>query len=215
MRLKAMMEESYRDLALVSNFYHQWDFGIHVELGGGHYQLTDEGNINRLMFQKAYRQVSHILPLLFRKEDDIIVVVQSFPYETKQTVYPHFFQRYIKDQKKKYAIHLQEFNWGVGEDTIPVQQMELFCKARDVKWEPLCKALIHEDFYSLKPRLRKKHSLFAPDVFLINTRTRCIFHLYDDRGCEIINADPALHENLLQAIPAMDLCTEEEIQSKP
>ncbi|MGM9949498.1 MAG: hypothetical protein ACI33P_05200 [Lysinibacillus sp.] len=215
MRVKKFMKESYRNEPLVSNFYHQWDFGIHVELGGGHYQLTDKGNINMLMFQKAYRQVSQILALLFRKTDDVIVVVQSFPHETKQTVYPYLFLRYIKNQKKKYEIHLQEFNWTDEEEIILVQQMELFCKATDIKWEPLCKALIHEGFSSLRPRLRKKHSLFAPDVFLINTRTRCIFHLYDDRGCEIINADPTLHENLLQAIRSLKLCAEEEIQSRP
>lgn len=215
MRLKNVMEESYRNLMLVPNFYHKWDFGIHVELGRGHDQLTDKGNIKRRRFDKAYRQVSQILPLLFEKDDDVIVVVQSFPDETKRTVYPHFFQRYIKDQRKKYGVHLQEFNWVDEEDIIPVQQMELFCKAGDVKWEPLCKALIHEDFYSLKPRLRRKHSLFAPDVFFINTRTQCIFHLYDDRGCEIINADPSLHESLLQAIRSLKLCAEEEMQTRP
>ena len=34
MRLKNVMEESYRNLMLVPNFYHKWDFAIHVELGG-------------------------------------------------------------------------------------------------------------------------------------------------------------------------------------
>ena len=31
--------------------------------------------------------------------------------------------------------------------------------------------------------------MFAPDVFIINQRTKCIVHVYDDRGIEIMNVD--------------------------
>ncbi len=215
MRIQQLMKESYNDLALVPNFYYQWNVGIHVELGGEHYQLKENGKLNMMRFETAYRQVFCILPLLFQKTDDIIVVVQSFPNEAEHTTYPNFFQRYIREQNRKYTLLLRSFNWVDEEESIVVQQMELSCKAADIKLELLTKTLIHEDFYSLKPQLRKKHSMYAPDVFLVNVRTKCIFHLYDDRGCEIINKNQALHEELLHAIKSLNLFMEEEIQSKP
>lgn len=76
--------------------------------------------------------------------------------------------------------------------------MELFCKVSDLKLEYLLKTLIHEDFGSMKPRLRKKYCIYAPDIFFVNVRTKCIFHIYDDRGCEIMNTDVKLHKELVE-----------------
>ncbi|UZN01232.1 DUF3885 domain-containing protein (plasmid) [Lysinibacillus sp. MHQ-1] len=45
--------------------------------------------------------------------------------------------------------------------------------------------------------------------FLVNISTNCIFHVYDDRGCEILNTDIEFHKELL------DYFKEWEIQSKP
>lgn len=206
MKLKKFMEEHYKGLELSLGFYHKWDVGIHVELG-------DDDAINQKLnmpkFHIEYQQISEIIPLLFKKTDDIIVVVNSYPNETKKTVYPNFFQRYVKDQKKKYSLHLQEFNSKFDEDDIFVQQMELYCTVADLKLELLLKTCIHEDFFSENPRLKRKNCIYAPDVFLINVNTNCIFHLYDDRGCEIINTDIEFHNEL------KDYFKEWEIQSKP
>lgn len=200
------MEEHYKGLELSLGFYHKWDVGIHVELG-------DDDAINQKLnmpkFHIEYQQIFEIIPLLFKKTDDIIVVVNSYPNETKKTVYPNFFQRYVKDQKKKYSLHLQEFNSEFDEDDIFVQQMELYCTVADLKLELLLKTCIHEDFFSENPRLKRKNCIYAPDVFLINVNTNCIFHLYDDRGCEIINTDIEFHNEL------KDYFKEWEIQSKP
>ena len=137
--------------------------------------------------------------------DDVLVVVNSYPHETNKVVYPNFFKRYVKEQKLKYSLYLHEFQWQFDDDNLFVQQMTLLCKASDLKLENLLKTLIHEDFHSLQPRLRKAHCLYAPDVFLINVKTNCIFHLYDDRGCEIINANKELHNKLLETFRGWEL----------
>lgn len=207
MQIKDFLKENYNGLMLSLGFYHKWDIGIHVELGDDNHQVSHILNMPRLHIK--YQQVSEIFPLLFKETDDVIVVVNSYPHETIKTVYPNFFQRYVKDQKKKYSLHLHEFNFKFDEDNVFVQQMELFCKVSDLKIELLLKACIHKDFLSLKPKLNRKHSQYAPDVFLVNVNTNCIFHLYDDRGCEIINTDMEFHKGLVNYFKKW------EIQSKP
>lgn len=207
MQLKKFMEQHYNGLALSPDFYHTWGTGIHVELGNDNSKNYDELNMPK--FHIEYKQVSEIVNLLFKKTDDVIVVVNSYPDETKNTVHPNFFQRYVKNQKKKYSLHLQEYMWQFDEDKVLVQQMELYCKVLDLKLELLLKTCIHEDFSTQNPRLKRKHSLYAPDVFLVNISTNCIFHVYDDRGCEILNTDIEFHKELL------DYFKEWEIQSKP
>lgn len=209
MKLKRFMDKHYKGNSLVPGFYHKWDVGFHLELGKEIYQLDENGRINMEMFYTVYEQVSEIFPYLFKSTDDVFMVVNSYPNETKKVAYPNLFKRYIKQKNLKYSLHGHNLYWHFDDDKLLVQQMELFCKVSDIKLEHLFKAIIHEDFYSLRPRLRKKHSIYAPDVFLININTKCIFHLYDDRGCEIINADIKLHEQLLDTFKSW------EKQAKP
>lgn len=83
--------------------------------------------------------------------------------------------------------------------------MELLCKVSELKLEPLLKTLLHKDFRSLSPQLRKMHCTFAPDLFFINVRTKCIFHIYDDRGCEIMNSDVKLHKEIAERFKEWDI----------
>lgn len=198
MTLKEFMNKYYNGHFLTPGFYHKCELGIHLELGRGLYQFDEKWRLNMEMFRKVYREVREIIPMLFEKSDHILVVVNSYPHDTKKVVYPNFFKRYVKDQKLKYSLKYHEFQWQFDEDLILVQQMILRCKLSDLKLEFLLKALIHQDFHSLQPRLRDKNSIFAPDVFLINLRTKGIFHLYDDRGCEIMNTSKELHEELVE-----------------
>lgn len=98
---------------------------------------------------------------------------------------------------------MHEFSWQFDEDDICVQQMELLCKVSELKLESLLKTLIHKDFGSLKSQLRKKDCLYPPAVFFINVRTKCVFHIYNDRGCEIMNTDVKWHKQLVDSLKEM------------
>lgn len=181
------------------------DLGIHVEIGEDMYQTNDDGKLNMKRFYSVYRHVAAVFSLLFKK-DDVILVANSYPNDSNKTVYPNFFQRYVKIQQKKYSLRMHEFSWQFDGDDICVQQMELLCKVSELKLESLLKTLIHKDFGSLKPQLRKKDCLYPPDVFFINdVRTKCIFHIYDDRGCEIMNTDVKWHKQLVESLKEWEI----------
>lgn len=66
------MDEYYKGLLLTPDLYHSSDLSIHVELGEDMYQINDDG----------------------------ILVANSYPNDSNKTVYPNFFQRYVKVQQK-------------------------------------------------------------------------------------------------------------------
>ena len=205
MQLQILMDDHYKGLRITPSLYHEVDYSIHLELGEGIYQMHQDGKLNMTRFTTIYQQVHTIFPLLFHKDEEVLLIVNTYPKDIHKTAYPNFFQRTVKAQSKKFALRTQEFSWLFDEDPIRVQQMELSSKISELKIEALLKSVIHEDFGALKPRLRKKFSVYAPDIFLINKRTKCIFHIYDDRGCEIINADETLHYELVEALTDWDI----------
>lgn len=205
MKIKQLMDEYYKGFLLTPAIYHSLDLGIHVELGEDIYQFNEDGTLNMKRFHSVYRHVAEIFPLLFKKDDDVILIVNSYPSDSSKTVYPNFFQRYVKVQQKRYSLRMHEFIWQFDEEAICVQQMELLCKVSELKLEYLLKSLIHKDFGSLKPQLRKKDCIYPPDIFFINVRTKCIFHIYDDRGCEIMNTDVKLHKQLVESLKGWEI----------
>ncbi|WP_107926149.1 DUF3885 domain-containing protein [Lysinibacillus parviboronicapiens] len=196
MQIMKWMDDHYKGLSVTPDIYQSVDLGIHMELGKSIYQFKEDGTLNRKRFCEVYRQVAEIFPLLFKRTDDVFVVVNSYPSESNNIVYPNFFQRYVKAQQRKYSLRMHEFFWQFDEEAVVVQQMELLCKVSELKLAYLLKTIIHKDFESLYPRLRKKYCLYAPDIFFVNVRTKCIFHIYDDRGCEIMNTDVNVHQEL-------------------
>ncbi|MDN4492834.1 DUF3885 domain-containing protein [Ureibacillus aquaedulcis] len=209
MDLHDFMMKNYNGLSLTPDLYDKWDNAIHIDLGNDIYQFDNHQKLNMERFHTVYQQVSEITSFLFKTTDDVVVVVNSYPYSTKKGVYPNFFRRFFKNQQSKYSLRLHEFYWKFEGEFLTVQQMSLLCKVSDLRVKNLYQALIHEDFHSLKPRLRSRDSQFAPDVFIVNLNNKSIFHLYDDRGCEILNADIKVHKKLLEIFKGL------EIQAKP
>jgi len=163
MQLKEIMEKHYNGFSITPDFYHQWNIGIHLELGNDIYQFDDNNRLNMEMFHTVYKQLSAIVPVLFKKTDDVLVVINSYPHGTNKLAYPNFFKRYVKEQKLKYSLHLHEFQWQFDEEILIVQQMTLFCKVSDLKLEHLLKTLIHEDFHPL-PKSSQNLNYINPNV---------------------------------------------------
>lgn len=205
MKITKLMDEYYKGLLLTPAIYHSLDLGIHVELGEDIYQFNEDGKLNMKRFHSVYNHVAEIFPLLFKKDDDVILIANSYPSDSNKTVYPNFFQRYVKVQPKRYSLRMHEFIWQFDEEDICIQQMELLCNVSELKLEYLLKSLIHKDFGSLKPQLRRKYCIYPPDIFFINVRTKCIFHIYDDRGCEIMNTDVKLHKQLVESLKEWEI----------
>lgn len=63
------------------------------------------------------------------------------------------------------------------------------CRVSDIRVRPLLTAIANRDFPPLKPRV-------IDDCYFVNTTKNTIFHMFDDRGADVISADPAVWQRI-------------------
>ncbi|WLR42180.1 DUF3885 domain-containing protein [Bacillus carboniphilus] len=76
----------------------------------------------------------------------------------------------------------------VGYEDYWTNRFVLRCLKGDFRYARLLEAICYKDF-GFNHRILKsvpKHSCSSYDVYFINLSKKRIFHLYDDRGCDII-----------------------------
>lgn len=191
MELKEYLNITFPGLILKPSLYHQWDIGIHFQLGDGIYQFksgTYEINYNR--FKRAYSQATSIFNALFSEQDEIFLVTNVYQHRcyTNKKKRIKVYNQYIKTKDLKFHLK-QEILPNVFDeeeaDGYYTSRFSLKCRKQDLKYPLLIKAACNEDF-PLKPKFDRNYSSYYPDVFFINVTQNSIFFIYDDRGCEVI-----------------------------
>ena len=61
----------------------------------------------------------------------------------------------------------------------------LSCKRSDVRYHRLLSAISYED-YSHPTRILKNNYQAGFEIYFVNVTRKMIYHLYDDRGCDVI-----------------------------
>lgn len=198
MKFQRFMDTYYDGHKLVPNFYHNWPYSLHIE---SPYDPTNE---------VTYQLLQEVQSFLFKSEDELFIVVNSYPIVKNKPTYPNVFKRYMKDSMGKYQLQLTNFEWLFDAEFVAVQQMVWSCNVSQIKLSHLLKSLANEDFPKLRPQLKRNNSMYAPDVFIVNRRTKIIVHVYDDRGIEIMSADKEKHHKdimLFNSLSSMALNT--------
>ncbi|MFJ7406856.1 MULTISPECIES: DUF3885 domain-containing protein [unclassified Lysinibacillus] len=186
MDLGQYLTSTFPGLTLVPSLYHQWDIGIHFELGAGMYQFKDDGNLNYEMFECVYSQALSIFNELFSDSDEIFLVTNVYQHKSYEMNRINVYNHYLKNKDVK--LHLRQetlpnvFNVDESDDHY-TSRFSLKCRKQDIKYPLLIKAACNEDF-PLKPKFRRVTNY--PDVFFINITKNVVFFIYDDRGCEVI-----------------------------
>ncbi|NHN35505.1 DUF3885 domain-containing protein [Paenibacillus agricola] len=103
-------------------------------------------------------------------------------YEHSDKINATLVNHYIKYKDVLFKLQHKTIPY-IFEDVYGICDFEthrytLQCKVSDVKYINLVKAICNQDM-NIKPK--SYH-----DIFFINTTNDTIFHIYDDRGCDVI-----------------------------
>ena len=194
MELNDYLHTFFPGLILKPSLYHQWDIGLHFELGAEMYQFkegTDELNLK--MFERVYSQALTIFTNLFSQEDEVFLVTNVYKHITeRRNQRIKVYNRNLKNKDLKYRIKQETLPYIFAEeedaDEYYISRYSLKCQTRDLNCKKLIKAACNEDF-PLKPKFREDYAHY-PDVFFVNITKNVIFFIYDDRGCEVIASNP-------------------------
>lgn len=182
MNVNDYMKNHFDDLVLCPPLFYSWDIGIRFELGD---PAIDWGERAKYMRQ-VYDRALGIYKALHAQNDDLYVVTMAhFLNVSKGKVNKlNLYKRFINDKSVLKRLNLDEIPNIFAEEgeAIPgdhTYRYSVKCKTHEVRHIPLIKAICNHEV-GLKPRIYQR-------VYFINITTGTIFHIYDDRGCDVIS----------------------------
>ena len=186
MEFTDFMKENFEGLELTPPLFYNWDIGIRFELGVDY--KRDECSPNSPYLKGVYRRAIALFNSLHIQEDEIFLVVNVNDFgdyaNLKRKL--NIFSRYTRNQSALNKLKHLTLPYIIPEDdedgNYRTHRFVLKCKASDLKYMPLLKAICNQDM-GYQP-------IIYHDVFFINLKNKTIFHVYDDRGCNLVATSP-------------------------
>ena len=179
MTLSDYMNQIFPDLTIRPPLFYNWNIGIRFELGN-----PNDKDVESYM-KRVYERAITIFNSLHLADDEIMIVANVHHAGEENELKRRkikIFNHYIKS--KEVLIRLQhKVIPYVFEDVYEIYDFEthrytLACNVSDVKYMNLIKAICNHDM-NITPKIYH-------DIFFINKTRNTIFHVYDDRGCDVI-----------------------------
>lgn len=186
MRLNEYMIETFPNLELRPPLFYNGAIGIRFKLGVEY----DCNNIyeNCPYLEGVYNRAITLFQSLHSKIDDMYIVVDVNDYADGET-FKHklnIFSKYVKEKSDLFKLQTNTIPYVFPEDDedglYKTHRFTLKCKVSDLKYVPMLKAICNQDM-GIKPSIFHR-------VYFININKNTIFHIYDDRGCDVLATSP-------------------------
>ncbi|MGG2091474.1 DUF3885 domain-containing protein [Bacillus sp. S13(2024)] len=187
------MNNHFPNLKLRPPLFYNWDVGIRFELGN-----PDEDDKLKYM-ERVYHRSLYLFKSLHSSNDEIIIVANVHHAREENILRRRklkIFSNYIKSKKVLFKLRHQVIPY-VFEEAYDIYDFEthrytLECKVSDVKYTNLIKAICNREM-DIKPQI-------FYDVFFINKTKSTIYHVYDDRGCDVIALEKVALNDLYKTL---------------
>lgn len=192
MLLSEYMKTTFPHLELKAPLFYSWPIGIRFELG---VYLNDEDDRGDYM-QEAYRRAIGLFEAVHDMDDEILVVVDVYDYGVFKRFTPKVkvFKRYVKQKAVRFKMTQMIIPFVYPEDDeegiCKTHRFTLKCKREDLKYQALLRAICNQDM-GFSPRIYHR-------VYFINLKKSTIFHVYDDRGCDLLAASSCTIRNIYE-----------------
>ena len=187
------MMDHFDGLILRPPLFYLWEYGIRFEIS--HPELPFEEIVN---LKQIYKRSKDIFNGIFKENDEILLVTNV--YCQKDDIFLQkkplgVYKKYIKNKmaltKLQHRVLPDVFcDDRDGEEDINhvTHNFVLPCKKSEIRYIQLLKAISYEDFPH-PSQILKGFSRNGHDIFFVNLTKKIIYHLYDDRGCDVIASD--------------------------
>jgi hypothetical protein len=186
-KLNSFLEENFKGLNLEPGLFYSWTSSIRFEISP-----PTLSNNEKEFFEQAFNRSITLFKKVFEGADEIFFVtnvntVKKDLYIQKRPL--NVYKKYVKDKQRLYQLQYQSLvNGNHDEEDDITHQYVLQCKNNDIKYAQLLKAICYEDF--LHPStILKNNQQSGYNIYFVNMTRKIIFHLYDDRGCDVLAAD--------------------------
>jgi hypothetical protein len=180
---RQFLEDSFKGLRLRKPLFYSWDLGLRFDLQVGDTD-TDE------YFQEVTRRASTIFQTAFDNSDKVFVVFMDYKYKRRKIRFSNFTFQQIESLKKTDVSYSKEKRLYEPDDKFDIRNIAIIkTTTQKINYANILTAIGHTDFPPRQPRLDQKGVFTAKEMYFINLDKKLIFHMYDDRGLDIISAD--------------------------
>lgn len=186
-QLQTFLADNFKDLVLRQPLFYNWPFSLRFNL--------QEGEVGSESYFKEVLQRSHVIfNSVFQPQDDLLFVLVDYRFKRRKLHLGNFCLQCI-DKINRERISFKILRHLYEKDKYDRYNRALVkCKAKELKVISILKAIAHKDFPGRTPRLGKNDRLSSKDLYLINLNKKMIFHMYDDRGLDLLASNK---ENLI------------------
>lgn len=179
------MNEHFNSLTLRPALFYAWKYGIRFEIAMSWAEHEDKNNL-----QQIHERSTSIFDHVFQDTDEILLITdilceKNDTFLQKRPI--KVYQRYVKNKKliKKLRHSILPNVDPYDDEDMSKHRFMLSCKKSDVRYHRLLSAISYED-YSHPTRILKNNYQAGCEIYFVNITRKMIYHLYDDRGCDVI-----------------------------
>ena len=167
-------------MSLQKPVFYQGTYGLRVDLQVGETN-TDE------YFRHVIARATALFEAAFTPDDQVLLLVRDYKYRRRKIRFGNFVHRQIRGLAKGELTYTKTAD---PYDPSRVWNQELMRLPTDeVAHQQLLTAIAHADFPPRTPRFTGRGPWQGPELYFLNLDRALIFHMYDDRGLDLIAGD--------------------------
>ncbi len=184
MQINRYMDTIFPNLELKPPLFYSWKIGIRFKLGVNYNPNHVYENCPYLL--GVYERAITLFNALYSSDDDMVIVIDVEDFAEDETVKRklNILSKYVKEKSVLFRLIQHSIPYLKLEDdedgVYPTRRFLLNCKPTEIRYIQMIKAICNQDM-GIKPSLYHR-------VYFINKSKNTIFHIYDDRGCDLLAA---------------------------
>ncbi|KMN92415.1 MULTISPECIES: DUF3885 domain-containing protein [Priestia] len=155
--------------------FYNFPIAIRFELG------NPEETSEYVYMQQVYNRAFTLFEEIFSENENFYILIHTNKgVNDKKT--PKVFEKFLKNKKLKYNLSYNSLPYIYDEDDKDweTSQFLLKCTKKDLYYKQLLKAIANVDT-DLSPKIN-----FSHECYFINIEKGIIFHIYSDKGLDIV-----------------------------
>jgi len=175
---KEYLTDSFKDQQICKPLFFNGKFGLRFDLQVG------ETNTNEY-FEEVVRRAALLFEAAFDPSGTVYLMLRDYKWRRRKIRFSNYCFKQISDLTKTEVSWSKIRNlYGNEGDIFNVAVLKL--KAQRINYRNILTAIANTDFSPRNPRFKFMGSV---EIYFINRTQNLIFHMYDDRGLDIIATD--------------------------
>jgi uncharacterized protein DUF3885 len=173
------LKQSFNGLQLRQPLFFNWNNALRFD-------LQNQETNSEEYFEEVDRRGRALFEATTNPTDDVFVVYMEYKWKRRKIRFSNYCFKQINNLRRT-SIDYSVVRNLYEKDKDDVRNLAILkVKAIEINHKNILKAIANTDFPPRQPRF---NLLNSPDIYFINSSRNIIFHMYDDRGLDILASD--------------------------